>query len=268
MVHKIPHAILSWDPESEESYAHFYSIPWTSRILSAPGVRCMRCAYRHRLPLGWDPVANGVLRKPAPVLASEFSFGGEGGIIHYLSAIGPPDVSPMLWDSSSDDEAQIDLGTIGIYSALTGSRPGPQSQASEGFKVDFPQHLDFYTLTSSLTGLPNTLHGGITALLIDSAFAKLGMMHASALVNSYAGPEGQFYSAYTNVAFQRPIVLDAAGKVNVVVKAQIDGTRTKEGDRKIYVLASVEGEKGIVFANGEGLLVERVWDGAKDMSKL
>ena len=46
--------------------------------------------------------------------------------------------------------------------------------------------------------------------------------------------------------------------VDVVVRAQVDNRRTREGDRKIFVLARVEGESGVVFVTGEGLLIEKV----------
>lgn len=260
MVETRPHAVLSWEAESTEAHAHFNSIPWIFLLLCTPTVRCVRCAYRYRLSPGWDPVVNGILRGAKPAPSSEMS--ASRGILHYMSAIAEPRTFTTLSPVINEDIPER-AGTDGFYAALT-------QQVQPGSKLlgEFPQHLDFYNLTSSLNGLPSTLHGGITTLLIDSAFAKLGMMHATPLLNPYEGSEGQFYSAYTNVTYLRPIVMNKDGTVNFVVRAQIDGTRTKEGDRKIYVLAHVVGEGDVVYARGDGLLIERTWDGRDAKGKL
>ncbi|KAK8062261.1 hypothetical protein PG997_014358 [Apiospora hydei] len=51
--------------------------------------------------------------------------------------------------------------------------------------------------------------------------------------------------------------IGGGGVVNVIVRAQIDGFATKEGEAKMCVLAQVETEGGVVCAIGEGVLMER-----------
>ncbi|KAK6836789.1 hypothetical protein PG987_007284 [Apiospora arundinis] len=157
----------------------------------------------------------------------------------------------------------------------------PNQHGASGTTNPFPQHVNFYTIGADLTGIPQTVHGGVIAMLIDSAFAQLGFVHS--------GPRGQFYSGFTNVRFLRPLIVSelpspkqrqqaqdqsdrgsvgssssvgSLGSVaNVVVRAQINSIATKEGDNKMHVLAQVETDGGIVCAIGEGLVVEKVWKG-------
>ena len=243
MVVQEPQNILAWEPESAAALRHFESTAWCGKLLRQPGLRLFRVQYDRRKPRGWDPVVHGLLAEPAAT--------GEG-VRHFLSGmLVPATAAPAL------DRA----GAAGPEPLYGGGARRPHNP--------FPQHVSFYALGPGLAGHSRTVHGGVIALLVDSAFAQLGFVHGR--------PGTRFYSAYTNTRFARPVLLpyvaadgedrrmeDVPG-VDVVVRAQVDSRRTREGDRKIFVLARVEGEDGVVYATGEGLLIEKVLAGTEKL---
>lgn len=264
MVVRDPHSILAWQPESTTALEYFTSIAWCKKILDDPSVRQYQCNYINRATHAWDPVIGGIL-----------SAQGGGGVFHYLTMLVSKDaqaVGNSITKSTLEAAPSVystEESGILTETSTTSSSPAPpkpktrhdtvlrQSSALCADADRFPQHIDLYSLGPALTGLPNILHGGVIALVIDSAFGKLGMMHADLT--------GQFYSAYTNIRFRKPLLLQVATEksriasknVTVMVKSQVDGRLTKAGSKKIYVVASVEGPDGIVYATGEGLLIEK-----------
>ncbi|KAK6859202.1 hypothetical protein PG995_005055 [Apiospora arundinis] len=258
MVVAAPQRILAWEPESAEALQYFHSIDWCRHVLNMPGLLQFKCDYQNRKTNGWDPVVSGVLARP-----------DIAGVRYFLSAIADPDTFPPLDHPLNNNKAPF------------ASTPRPDQYNENGTTNPFPQHVNFYTIGADLTGIPQTVHGGVIAMLIDSAFAQLGFLHSD--------PRGQFYSGFTNVRFLRPLIVpelpppeqrqqardqsdrgsvgspssvgSLGGVANVVVRAQIDSLATKEGDNKMHVLAQVETDGGIVCAIGEGLVVEKVWKG-------
>ncbi|KAK8116418.1 uncharacterized protein PG998_004699 [Apiospora kogelbergensis] len=247
MVVACPQRILAWKPESDEALEYFCSIDWCRDILVTPGLDLFKCDYVHRKHLGWDPVVSGILARR-----------DVAGVRHFLSSIVRPGVLPPLNQSRN----------------MSSHHPSPGNP--------FPQHINFYTIGADLAGIPNTAHGGIIALLIDSVFAQLGFLHSNL--------QKQFYSSFTNVRFLRPLILPKSpavalrkttmfgsesntsdakpsssdtrhlgGVATVIVRAQIDSIKTKEGDDKMHVFAQVETGGGMVCAVGEGLIVEKIW---------
>lgn len=202
MVIAIPQRILAWEPESQEALEYFSNIDWCRHLLSTPGIHLFRCDYVNRKAHGWDPVVSGILaRRDA------------AGIQHFLSALAAPGTFPPL-------ETRLNAAAaLGMRPALSATSEALRnrmrvlaanlSKAPKGihkpprleFGSDdpFPQHVNFYALGAGLAGIPHTVHGGVVALLIDSAFAQLGFVHAD--------PRVQFYSAFTNVRFLRPLVI-------------------------------------------------------------
>lgn len=233
--------ILAWEPESTEAVRHFESTAWCSGLLCQPELRLFRVQFAGRKAQGWDPVISGLLAEPGTK--------GEG-VRHFLSG--------MLVPTGAAATTAPDLDSAGA----AGPAPPLYGGGARRPHNPFPQHVNLYALGPGLAGHPRTVHGGVLALLVDSAFAQLGHVHGR--------PGTRFYSAYTNTRFVRPIVLPDDGAppgagVDVVVRAQVDSRRTREGDRKIFVFARVEGEGGVVFATGEGLLIERPLVGAEKL---
>ncbi|KAK8859222.1 Verlamelin biosynthesis protein B [Apiospora arundinis] len=263
MVVAAPQRILAWEPESAEALQYFQSIDWCRHVLNAPGLLQFKCDYQNRKTNGWDPVVSGILARP-----------DIAGVRYFLSAIADPDTFPPLEHPLNNNKAPF------------ASTPRADQHNENGTFNPFPQHVNFYTIGSDLTGIPQTVHGGVIAMLIDSAFAQLGFVHSD--------PHGQFYSGFTNVRFLRPLIVPdtstiqpplasetarsvgnqrdsghanlsplmsdtLVGVANVIVRAQINSIATKEGDMKMHVLAHVETGCGTVCAIGEGLVVEKVW---------
>ncbi|KAK7912116.1 hypothetical protein PG985_014597 [Apiospora marii] len=198
MVVARPQRILEWGPESLEALDYFSNIDWCRHLLSTPGIHLFKCDYANRKAHGWDPVVSGLLaRRDA------------AGIQHFLSALAAPGALPPL-------ETRLNAASAyGLRPALSATSEAlrnrmrvlitDQSKVPRPLKPDignddpFPQHVNFYALGADLAGIPHTVHGGVIALLIDSAFAQLGFVHAH--------PRVQFYSAFTNVRFLRPLMI-------------------------------------------------------------
>ncbi|KAK8079196.1 hypothetical protein PG994_003003 [Apiospora phragmitis] len=265
MVLAKPQRILAWEPESEEAFEYFSTIHWYRRhLITYPELRPFKVDYANRKAHGWDPVVSGLLARP-----------DAAGIRHFLSTLADPGQLPQLDHPLNAAQALGLTATTGgdvdrvnktrLYAAtVPPTPPGPNP---------FPQHVNFYTLGADLAGIPTP------------AFAQLGFVHAD--------PRGQFYSAFTNVRFLRPIIIPPApaltttttqqqqqqqqgsplssaaaaatvvggnqsdsgqgGVANVIVRAQIDSIATKEGDDKMHVMAQVETEGGVICAIGGGL---------------
>ncbi|KAK7964309.1 hypothetical protein PG996_008002 [Apiospora saccharicola] len=204
MVVAKPQRVLVWGlPESQEAFEYFSNIDWCRHLLSTPGLHLFKLNYQNRKAHGWDPVVSGILaRRDA------------AGIQHFLSTLGAPGTFPPL------DTRLNAASAYGLRPALSATTEALQNKmrvlitdqsrclmgvpkSLEPPTIDnedpFPQHVNFYALGTDLAGIPHTVHGGIIALLIDSAFAQLGFMHAD--------PHVQFYSAFTNVRFLRPLII-------------------------------------------------------------
>ncbi|KAK8112614.1 hypothetical protein PG984_013140 [Apiospora sp. TS-2023a] len=204
MVVAKPQRVLVWGlPESQEAFEYFSNIDWCRHLLSTPGLHLFKLDYQNRKAHGWDPVVSGILaRRDA------------GGIQHFLSTLGAPGTFPPL------DTRLNAASAYGIRPALSATAealrnkmrvlitdqsrcltgvPKSLEPPNIGNEDPFPQHVNFYALGTDLAGIPHTVHGGVIALLIDSAFAQLGFMHAD--------PHVQFYSAFTNVRFLRPLII-------------------------------------------------------------
>lgn len=240
MVVQEPQNILAWEPESTAALQYFESTAWCGELLRQPELRLFCVQYEGRKPRGWDPVVHGLLAERNTTGESE----GEG-VLHFLSG--------MLVPTDTTTTAIPALDSVG-----GGPAPALYGGGARRPHNAFPQHVNFYALGRGVAGHLRTVHGGVLALLVDSAFAQLGFVHGR--------PGTRFYSAYTNTRFVRPVMLpgddEASPAVEVVVSAQVDSRRTREGDRKIFVLARVEGADGVVFVTAEGLLVGKVLDGA------
>ncbi|KAK8030071.1 hypothetical protein PG993_011362 [Apiospora rasikravindrae] len=290
-----PQRILAWEPESKEALQYFCSIPWCHRLLlSDSALRPFKVDYMNRTVHGWDPVVSGLLARP-----------DAAGIRCFLSTLTEAGNFAQLDHPKS---AAKGYGKTPEETSPNHLRLTPASKPTPQQTNPFPQHVNFYAIGADLAGVPNTAHGGVIALLVDSICGQIGLVHS--------GPRGQFYSAYTNVRFLRPLIIppsmqktiaqkqrnhprqnqehdhnrrssplssaatavvgdsrsdngedddsrvagsDGGGVVNLIVRAQIDSQATKEGDNKIYVLAQVETENGVVCAIGESLIIEKIW---------
>jgi acyl-coenzyme A thioesterase PaaI-like protein len=148
---------------------------------------------------------------------------GEGGVLHYASVLAPPHTFPSL------DADQC-----------TASHSKPENA--------YPIHIDLFHLGPKLRGVPFTIYGGVLALLADGVLGKTAYMHRN--------PKKQVVTAYTNIRFVKPLLTDKKGMATTMVKTQIS-SRGRDG--KIIVLAVFEGPGGIVYAEAEGMLVEKEW---------
>lgn len=221
MVVAKPQRILAWEPESQEAFEHFSNIDWCRHLLSTPGIHLFKCDYVNRKAYGWDPVVSGILAGR-----------GAAGIQHFLSALAAPGTFPPL------DTRLNAASAYGIRPALSAAsevlrnrtrllmmneskiRTGiPQPPKPQVWNDDpFPQHINFYSIGADLAGIPHTVHGGIVTLLVDSAFAQLGFVHAD--------PHVQFYSAFTNVRFLRPLLIPPPGPQQQKEQQDYDADRS------------------------------------------
>ncbi|KAI1769362.1 HotDog domain-containing protein [Hypoxylon sp. FL1150] len=110
----------------------------------------------------------------------------------------------------------------------------------------YPVHLELYTLSSSLCGVPRRVHGGVICLLFDGATAMAAIAHQD--------PDDSRATAYTNVRFLKPVMIGEDGTATVLIKCQI--SRRRPAGRKIIVLASMEGPDGSLYATAESLIIE------------
>ncbi|XXH04266.1 hypothetical protein Hte_010680 [Hypoxylon texense] len=286
---KEPHAILSWTPADDiaaSHLAHFRSVPWLADIISLDGVRpytadLLAGVTRATQP-GRDPVLDGILARDGGVLRHIYLVARPGilaPVSRQLRGRGAITLSPKGGNNESGekhhpkqklkkndsvseytDQEECYSGSDAPKGKLEGKG---EAQVGEcPFRRDeddaFPIHLDILTLGPALQGIPHTTHGGVLTMLIDAICGRVGFMHRD--------PRGQIYSAYTNVQFLRPIIAPStpaggnqAEEVTVLVRTQISAKKTRGG--KMIIRASVEGERGVVYAVGESMVVEKVWKG-------
>ena len=171
MVVKEPQNILAWEPESVAALRYFESKAWCGGLLRRPELRLFRVRYAGRKQRGWDAVVHGLLAEPPAPCA---------GVRHFLSG--------TMVSTGAATAPALDDGAACPAPLYGGGARRPHSP--------FPQHVSFYTLGPGLAGHPRTVHGGVIALLVDSAFAQLSFVHGR--------PGTRFYSAYTNTRFVWP----------------------------------------------------------------
>ncbi|KAH8660254.1 hypothetical protein BX600DRAFT_467469 [Xylariales sp. PMI_506] len=228
--------VLAWTTETPEDDEHFRSIPWTNKLLSTPGVRVFRPDFPGRPARGPDPMIHGILCR-------------EGGISHYACLIAEPGVLPPLQTRSSADIAvpvatRIQQSDNSSAKSMATVPPGQPTLSTA-----VPMHLDLYTVGSALYGVPNTIHGGLAAVLCDMAFVKVVWVESK--------PGSNYYSKHTNVEFVRPMVTDADGSLTLIVKAQLNPLLSTE--KKLVIIGSVEGVDGMVYVRAQGMVVNSSW---------
>lgn len=88
-------------------------------------------------------------------------------------------------------------------------------------------------------------------LLADGVCGRIAWVHRD--------QTKQFYTAYTNVRFIKPITFGRDGLVTILIKSQISRRLTTEG--KIVVTAVFEDSNGSIHAVAESMAVEKMVKG-------
>lgn len=97
-------------------------------------------------------------------------------------------------------------------------------------------------LGPDVDGHLNTAHGGISALILDEAMGRLASIHKE---------DGKMiFTAYMHVNYEKPIPTPGI----FMIRVSFDAKRSAK--RKIYVNATLESDKGIVYTTGEALFLE------------
>ncbi|KAI1085036.1 hypothetical protein F5B20DRAFT_125202 [Whalleya microplaca] len=253
MVVTTPHSILSWTPESAADLEHFCSVPWLGELIALPGVRPYKTDSPVRPPGskgegnkdgGADPVLDGFMARPDGVRRHVTLLAQSGALPEALERGIMMEGRTRGGDGQKQGEGQGDRRR-GLEEEKEAKSPNP-----------FPTHLDILTLGPSLHGIPHTLHGGVLTLVLDAVCGRAGFMHRD--------PARQVYTAYTNVAFARPVIAGAADHddedaVTVLVRTRVCEAETRDG--RMVIRASVEGEDGLVYARAESAVVEKAWKG-------
>ncbi|GAP91956.1 putative thioesterase superfamily protein [Rosellinia necatrix] len=227
MVRVTAHSILAWEPESEADLRFFQNIPWCAEIINLPGVKAYRGDFALRQERGMDPVIHGFMFR-------------ERGVMKYGSFLAEPGT---LRPNDSDQVVGLD--------PVTSSTSLELSSAVNTAKNEYPIHLDVFTLGQGLQGFPQTIYGGVLALLADGICGRVAFMHRD--------PTNQIYTAYTNTRFIKPMIADQDGTITILVKTHVSQLRSTKG--KIIVTASFEGAGGLVYATAESMVVEKIWKG-------
>lgn len=103
----------------------------------------------------------------------------------------------------------------------------------------------FYTFGTDLNAHPDLLHGGVITALLDSSLGgAVGFVLQESIQNG-----ASVFTVQLNVTFKKPVKTPGT----VMVRSWV--TRVEGEGRKVWAKGVIEGEGGVVHAEGEGLWV-------------
>ncbi|TID17832.1 Thioesterase superfamily [Venturia nashicola] len=119
----------------------------------------------------------------------------------------------------------------------------------QGFYKSFVSEEDpdevriLLALGPGMDGHLNTVHGGISAVILDQAMGTMAEMHQE--------PGKAIFTAYLHTEFKKPVPTPSV----CLIRATFDAKRS--AGRKFYVNATLENGKGVVYTTAECLYLEQ-----------
>lgn len=137
---------------------------------------------------------------------------------------------------------------LSFYRHSTTSSPSSNDDTIDLSHTTRAEVRRFYHFGPDMNAHPDLLHGGVISCILDSSLGgAVGIVAGRKVREGEAGVS--LYTVQLNVKYVRPVKTPGA----VMVRSWV--TKVEGGGRKMWAKGRVEGDGGVVFAEGEGLWV-------------